>query len=503
MRSRCWSRMGMAELRRFRCDVCGYVHEGPEPPEICPVCGVGREMFSPVEVPQASIESPAAGGTRWVCTVCGYEHAGDAPPELCPVCAVDAELFVLQPPTTESSAIQLTSERIVIVGAGGAGLTAAEYARKQSSARISLINKEPVRPYNRLSLTRFLNREVVEAELFLKTESWYAEQSIEIISGEVTRIDRSQHLIELGDGTTQRYDRLVLANGAHPFVPPIVGVQREGVLPLRTLAQAQRILQVVKPGTEVVVIGGGLLGLEAAAALNSHGARVTVVEGHGWLLPRQLAQSAGELLTAHLEGIGVAIARQAVVAEIYGDETVHGVRLQDRTELPARLVILAAGVRPNKYLPLQAGLETHRGVIVDDAMRTSDPDVFACGDVAEHRGVVYGLWTTALGQGAVAGANAAGGASSFGGTPPANQLKVLDLPVFSIGQFNPVDGGYVVLEHCEGGHLRRFVCHDGAIAGANLVGDLHLAGPIKRAIELGTQLSELPAELRALPEFRE
>jgi nitrite reductase (NADH) large subunit len=268
------------------------------------------------------------------------------------------------------------------------------------------------------------------------------------------------------------------------------------------LAQAKALLAAARPGTRVVVIGGGLLGLEAAAALNANGVTVTVLEGFAWLLPRQLAEPAGRRVQSYVEGLGIAVRCAASVAEIYGDESVQGVRLADDTELGTDLVLLATGVRPNKHLGAQCGLETNRGVIVDDEMRTSDPDIFAAGDAAEHRGVVYGLWPIALGQGAVAGANAAGKKSTFLGQQPSNQLKVLDLPVFSIGQITPADASYDVCEHSDPKAYRRIVCHDGAIVGVNLLGDLSLAAPLKRAIEARLQLSLLPPELRRLPEVQ-
>jgi nitrite reductase (NADH) large subunit len=252
-----------------------------------------------------------------------------------------------------------------------------------------------------------------------------------------------------------------------------------------------------------VCIGGGLLGLETAAALRARGASATVLEGFEWLLPRQLARPASELVQQHLEQLGIAVQCGARVAEIVGDEEVRGVRLANGRELPADVVVLATGVRPNSYLALQSGLEVKRGVVVDDGMRTSDSSILAAGDVAEHRGVVYGLWPIALEQGAVAGANAAGADRSFCGAQPANQLKVLDLPVFSVGQFAPGDAADTVVEHRDGSAYRHLVCHDGALVGANLIGDMRLAGAIKSAIETGQQLAELPELLQQLPELRE
>jgi nitrite reductase (NADH) large subunit len=305
-------------------------------------------------------------------------------------------------------------------------------------------------------------------------------------------------LIERRSGTMVGFDKLVLANGSHPFVPPLMGAARGGVLSLRTKAHAEQILERARPGTHCVVLGGGLLGLETAGALARRGADVTVLEGFAWLLPRQLAQPGGVLLRERIEALGVEVRCNARAAEIVGDEDARALRLADESELAADLVVLATGVRPNSHLARQCGLAVKGGVVVDDQMRTSDEDIFAAGDVSEHRGIVYGLWPAALLQGRVAGTNAAGGESNFAGIPPATQLKVLDIPVFSIGQFMPTDGGYQVLERQAGGTYQRVVCRDGTLVGANLVGDTALAGPIREAVQSGLQVAEAAQLLRDL-----
>jgi nitrite reductase (NADH) large subunit len=309
-----------------------------------------------------------------------------------------------------------------------------------------------------------------------------------------------EYLVELRDGTMLGYDQLVLANGSHPFVPPIPGAARDGVFSLRTKANAVGILERVRPGAQVVCLGGGLLGLETAGALARRGAKATVVEGFDWLLPRQLAEPAGRLLEARLRALGLDIRCAARATEIVGDEAVHGVKLSDDSELEANLVILATGVRPNSHLARQCGLAVKTGVVVDDEMRTSDEKIFAAGDVTEHRGIVYGLWPTALAQGRVAGTNAGGGQATFTGMPPATQLKVLDIPVFSVGQFLPTDGGFRIIERQDGNVYRRLVCRDGAVVGANLFGDTSLASVLRDAVENETQLEELGEIAKHFPE---
>jgi nitrite reductase (NADH) large subunit len=188
------------------------------------------------------------------------------------------------------------------------------------------------------------------------------------------------------------------------------------------------------------------------------------------------------------------------VGEILGDEEARAVSLKEGPEFPADLVVLATGVRSNSHLARQCGLMTNRGVVVDDRMCSSDPGIYAAGDVCEHRGVVYGLWPAALAQGRVAGANAAGGRSTFQGMPPATQLKVLDIAVFSIGQFQPSDGAYEILQRDADGTYGRLVCRDGSIVGANLLGDTSLAARIREAVEDRAQLADLGDLLAHFPE---
>ncbi len=228
-----------------------------------------------------------------------------------------------------------------------------------------------------------------------------------------------------------------------------------------------------------------------------------VLEGFGWLLPRQLAEPAGKMLQSYLAGLGMDIRCSVRVKELVGDEAVRGVRLEDGTEVPADFVVLATGVRPNSYLARQCGLEVDKGVVVNDRMETSDPTIYAVGDLAQHRGQLPGLWPFSYAHGAVAGANAAGGNAEFHGMPMSNQLKVLDVQMFSIGQIQPLDGSYRVLEEASDNRYLRLVCHDGKLVGANLYGDASLSGTIREAVESGKPILALGDLLKKLPALRD
>jgi nitrite reductase (NADH) large subunit len=483
--------MSVPDANAWRCLVCGYVHRGPEPPDECPVCGAPKENFEPyVEAKPAA--APAAP-QRWRCLNCSYVHEGPEPPDECPVCGAPKDAF--EPLEAAAGAGTATDEptRVVIVGAGIAGVAAAESVRSASDAAdIVLLSKEQHLPYYRLNLTRLLAGELSEDTLPLHPESWFAEQRIDLRRGvEASEIDLDGRQVTMHDGDAVPFEKLILAIGSHPFVPPFPGAQREGVTCLRTLEDARRVQRAVASGARCVVVGGGLLGLETAGALARQGADVTLLEGHGWLLPRQLNPDAGEVLGRHVEASGIRLRRKARTKEIVGDERARGVVLEDGTELPADLVVIATGVRSNSYLARLAGLEVNRGVVVDHNLATTHPGVFAAGDVAEHLGIVYGVWGPAQHQGSIAGMNVVGLGAEFGGIPRSNTLKVLGVELFSIGTVVPEDASFRAVDRKADGAFDRFVFRDTHLVGAVLLGDASASAAVKHAVESRTDCSEL------------
>lgn len=421
----------------WKCEVCGYVHEGPAPPPVCPICNAGAEMFSPLD-------------------------AGGGAPAASPGAA----------------------DRIVVLGAGIAGVTAADHARRASaSAAVSLVSNEPGPPYLRLNLTRFLAGEVVEGDLPMHDDAWYRDRRIDLVSGEAAAIDRTGRVVLLADGRSLPYDRLVLAAGARPFLPPIPGAEGLLVRTLRTLADAREILRAAA-GARCVCVGGGLLGLETAGALARRGARVAVLEAAPWLLPRQFAEPGGRLVEARLHALGVEV-RCGARIEAFERAEGGAVRLAGGERLGADLVVVAAGIRPRSDLAVACGLPVRSGVVVDDRMATADPAIFAAGDVAEHAGIVYGIWPAGYAQGAAAGTNAAGGAAAFHGLAPSTRLKVLGLDAFSVGRFEPEGPADTVVERAAEGAYLRFLVRGGLLIGANLVGDASLSAAAKEAVEKG------------------
>lgn len=466
----------------WRCSNCGYVHRGPVPPDSCPVCGAPSEDFTPFE--DAAQPQPAAA-SQWRCLNCSYVHTAATAPAKCPVCEVRGDQFE---PITALNAPPSGSAgpfRAVVVGAGIAGVSAAEAIRNASPrAEITLIAGEAPPPYYRLNLTRYLAGEISTDGLPIHPFDWYADNRIDLLPGvRAEEIDLSGRRISVADRGDIPFDRLVLAMGAHPFTPPIQGADREGVITLRTSEDADRILKRALRGDPVVIIGGGVLGLETAGALARRGANVTLLEGYDWLMPRQLDREAGERLGRHVAGIGIRLEMHAITREIAGARGVEGVVLADGRMIAAKTVIMATGVRPNTHLARRAGLDVNQGVLVNNHMTTSSQEVYAAGDVAEHNGVLYGTWAASQYQGSIAGMNAAGLVVLYGGQPRSNSLKVLGLDLMSIGTFEPADGSYRVIDEASDNRYLHFVLRDGRLVGAILLGDMSSSSAVKAAIE--------------------
>jgi len=472
-----------APTKTWICTVCGYIHTGDEPPESCVLCGAGRDLFEPYEESAPVVPDVVS---QWRCLLCDYVADGDEPPEVCPICGATADQFeVYHPECVDTVSSGGTSQTFVIVGAGIAGVSAAESIRKASpDAKIVLLSKEAQLPYYRLNLTRYLASEIGAEHLPLHPEQWYQEQGIELrLSTEVCTVDVEQRCLSLRNGENLSYDKLILAMGSHPFVPPVPGANRENVTILRSRQDAEYILAQIQSDTRVVVIGGGLLGLEAAGALVGKVQSVAVLEGYGWLLPRQLSQTAAVPMERHVRSLGIELYQTVKVKEIVGDERVRGVRLEDGTLVPADLVIISTGVRPNSYVARLAGLEVNSGIVVNNHLQTSQPDVYAAGDVAEHLGVVYGIWGPSQFQGTMAGLNAAGSVAEFVGIPRSNVLKVLGFDMFSIGHVAPEDASYEVIEGTVNDHYQSFVFRDSHMVGAILLGDTSQSAHVKHTVE--------------------
>ncbi|MBV9819266.1 MAG: molybdopterin-dependent oxidoreductase, partial [Solirubrobacterales bacterium] len=324
--------------------------------------------------------------------------------------------------------------RIVVVGTGMAAMATVEAMLEHDGAEewdVTMVGREPDLPYNRILLSQLLAGAAGEPELTLRDGEWLAERGIVVRTGtEVRGVDLRRRTVELGDGDELSWDGLVLATGSRPLVPPLSGAPERGVYLFRTLRDARQIVAAAAPGRRAVVIGGGLLGLEAARGLRARGVDVAVVHLADRLMERQLDRPGALLLQRTVEALGIEVLLETEAKAIAGNGTASAVILRDGRELPAELVVVAAGVAPEVELARDAGLEVQRGIVVDDELRTSHSGVYAVGECTQHRGVVYGLWSPLLEQAKVAGASLAGAPAAFRGAIPATTLKVAGVELF-------------------------------------------------------------------------
>jgi len=486
---------------KWICNVCGYEHEGDAPPDECPVCGAGADEFDRVEEIKPpstrksgseAISAPAC----WRCALCDRDLAGA--PASCPQCG--ARTAALASPT---AAIPVRSDgrRYVVVGGGVAGWTAAERIRSiDPKTLLTIVTREPCLPYFRLSLTRYLGGEIEASSLLAHARSWWDERGIDVLlDADVLAVDRDRHEVVTNRGSLG-YDRLVAANGARAFMPSLKNAMVVGVTALRTLADARFVANQASRKGSIAVVGGGILGLETAFALAGKGCRVTVVEGSNQLLPRQLDPKAAAMLQSHLEKKQIRFVLGDMPTEVVGDETARALKLASGTEVETDVIIVSAGVRPNTMLWQKAGLRVERGVVVDDSLATSDADIFAAGDVAEHKSMLYGIWPAAMEMGRIAGANAAGAVESFPGLPMSHTLKVVDLDVFSIGATRAErDSMLEITRAIEPPSYAKLVLDNGVVSGAILMGDTTLSTPVKNWIRDKRDLSAM-LEAKSTPE---
>ena len=348
------------------------------------------------------------GGRRLVkCLVCGAIF--DASLEICPVCGVGKENFI-EVEAEENTFSNNTEEFYVILGNGAAGFHAAKAIRERDkTGTVVMISDEPWQSYNRPMLTKSIMSGLSAEQIEIEPKSWYEENNIyQILGRKVQKIDVEGHKVLLDDGNSYHYTKLIYALGSECFIPPIAGTEKAGVYAIRRLSDTEKVAARLETAKHAAVIGGGVLGLEAAWELRKAGCQVTVLEMAPVLMGRQLDASAGQMLREISEAQGIEIRTGVQIEAIEGADAAEGVRLSDGSIIPAELVVISAGVRANAALAKDAGIDTDRAVIVNERMETSLPDIYACGDCAQHEGVNLGIWPQAVEEGTVAGAQAAG-----------------------------------------------------------------------------------------------
>ncbi|WP_082926451.1 NAD(P)/FAD-dependent oxidoreductase [Cupriavidus sp. D384] len=367
--------------------------------------------------------------------------------------------------------------RLVVVGNGMAAMRTVEELLKLAPNLydITVFGAEPHGNYNRILLSPVLAGEKTVDDIMLNTRDWYTQNGIELLAGDpVVGIDRPRRTVRSASGKEVHYDRLLLATGSKPFIIPVPGHTLDGVIAFRDIQDVETMLHAARNHRHAVVIGGGLLGLEAANGLMRQGMDVTVVHLADSLMERQLDKPAAELLKVALERKGLRFLLGAQTAGILGDDRVTGVLFKDGTQIPADLVVMTAGVRPNIELAAGAGLRCERAIVVDDTLQTFDPRIYAVGECVQHRNATFGLVAPIWDQARVCAAHLAGaGHRRYVQQATATKLKVTGVDLYSAGDFIGAEGSEdLVLRDPRRGVYKRLVLQDGRLVGAVLYGDV-------------------------------
>ena len=427
------------------------------------------------------------------CLVCG--EIFDSSLEVCPVCGVGKENFV--PVEAEDTGYRRDTQNLyAIIGGGAAGLNAAKAIRERDkTGSIYMLSNEAYPAYNRPMLTKSLVAGLDAEQIAVQEASWYEENNICLLLGKnVVSIDTEKKEIHTDDGAKFKYTKLIYALGSECFIPPIQGADQPEVIAIRRLSDTQKVTELLPQTKEAVVIGGGVLGLEAAWELKKARCKVTVLELAPRLMGRQLDEGAGEMIKAVSEAQGITIHTGVQIEAIEGDGHVTGVRLGNGRVFPAQLVIVSCGVRANVAVAKAAGIETDRAVVVNSRMETSAADVYACGDCAQYQGINYAIWPQAVEEGKTAGANAAGETLEYTGVPAALTFHGMNTALFAIGDNGShPDLVYRTVEFKDMARKQyeKYYFRNNRLCGAILIGDVSRMGEMTEAVEKRASFGEL------------
>ncbi len=376
----------------------------------------------------------------------------------------------------------------IIIGNGVAGTEAAKNIRKRALLSEILIFTQDHYPfYSRPRIPELLAREVLVENIFVHTIEWYHKNKIQLyLNCTVKHIDPKNQKITLTDGSIFSYDKLLLATGSNAAMPPIDGINTSrGVFTLRTVEDVMNISRSIAGAKTFTLIGGGLLGLEAGNALRKLGFSVTVVEFFDRLLPRQLDDSGSAMLQKQMEGMGLKFILGAQSRAIHDEGSVRKLSLNDGRVIESDFILASAGIKPNTTLAGEAGISVNKGILVNDRMETNVSDIYAAGDVAEHKGRIYGIWPASQRQGVVAGINMSGGNENYSGTVPSTTLKVAGIHLISIGDISAEDKTVEHLQRkdTDKNIYKKLFIRDGKIIGAIFLGDKKNASEIEQLMQ--------------------
>ncbi|MCR2045533.1 NAD(P)/FAD-dependent oxidoreductase [Anaerosalibacter massiliensis] len=378
----------------------------------------------------------------------------------------------------------------LIIGNGIAGLAAAEEIRKNDDrGTITIVSNEPYCTYYRVKLTECLCKEVEDEDILVKKEEWYKEKNIEVILNKIVEeIDVNNNIIKIDDGRKVQYGKLLLATGSRPFIPPVAGKYKRGVFALRTFNDLRYIQNYFSNCKKITIIGGGLLGLEAAWSIKQLGKEVDIIEHSTYLLGRQLDEEISRKLEQKLRNTGFNLYLDSAAEEILGEDVATGIKLNEDRKISTDAILFSSGIRSNLDLVRDTNIEFNRGILVDKYLKTNIDNIYAAGDVAEVEGVVLGLWTAGNEQGKIVGGNMTGNMKEYISPTPFTTLRIGDISLFSAGNVKEFDKVY---EHKDGENIHHKVfVTNGKVTGVILFGELSKMIKAKKAVMEGMDIEK-------------
>lgn len=385
------------------------------------------------------------------------------------------------------------ADRIVIVGGGVAAVSAIKSIREvDENSEIYLFGCERFYPYYRLRLTKGLFENTTEDKLLLRKIDWYIQNNVSVHMGMAVReVNTDKKEIILEDGSSFKFDKLLLASGSHNFKPPINGIDKPGVYTIRRLDDVEKLNDYIKDRKTILNIGGGIQGLETAWILHQNGKNVIIAEAMPRLMPRQLDERGSSILQKAIEKLGIKLLINKQVKSIEGSDAVEGFTIDTGDYIPCDTIIYSVGVRANIDFLKNSSIKTNMGAVVNEYMETSEKGIYAAGDVAEYNGRLGGLWTIAVEQGTIAGYNIAGKETKYTGVIPSTMLNAFNVSLFSIGNVDENSCTNSMIEDKEDDlNYKRLFIKDNKIVGAIVIGDTKKAVAIKAAVEKEKDISQ-------------
>lgn len=389
--------------------------------------------------------------------------------------------------------VKVLNHKIVIVGNGITAVTALKSIRDvDKNSEIHLIGDEKFFPYNRIRLSKGLLNTLEEDNILLQKKEWYKSNNINLhLNTEVTSINIKEKKVQLSNGNTIDYTKLLLAQGAHNLKPTISGINKKGVTTLRTLKDAWNIIEQIKNSNVVLIIGGGIQGLEIAWILSNMGKKVIIAELLPRLMPNQLDEKASKILQKAVRSHGIDIMLNTEISEIYGEDIVEGFTTKKGNSIPCNMIVYSIGIKSNTEILKDTGININRGIIINEQMETNIKDIYAAGDVAELNHKISGLWNISIGQGKVAGYNIAEKCAIYEHIVPVTTLKAFNLSLFSMGIIEEDKATDIIVEDKSENIYNKVFLNNNKIIGAIVIGQIRYSPALKIAIEKEIDLSDV------------